>query len=45
MSDEKSHLLKEAERCRRIARSITDAETIARLIAFADEYQAKAAKL
>ena len=44
MSDEKSHLLKEAQRCRRIAQSITNAETIARMIQLAEEYEAKAAK-
>jgi hypothetical protein len=45
MSDEKTHLLEQAERCRRIARSITDAETIAKLIKLAEEYEACAAKL
>jgi hypothetical protein len=45
MSDEKRRLLEKAERCRRIAGSITDAERVARLIKLAEEYEAKAAEL
>jgi hypothetical protein len=45
MSDEKSRLLAQAERCRRIAQALTDAETVERLIRLAEEYEAQAAKL
>jgi hypothetical protein len=45
MSDEKSRLLAQAERCHRIAKAITDAETIERLIRLAEGYEAQAAKL
>jgi len=45
MSDQKSRLLVQAERCRRIARALNDAETIERLIRRAEEYQVQAAKL
>ena len=45
MSDEKSRLLVQAERCRRIARALNDAKTIERLIRLAEEYQVQAAKL
>jgi hypothetical protein len=45
MSGEKRRLIEKAERCRRIARSINDAETVARLIKLAEEYEAKAAEL
>jgi hypothetical protein len=45
MSDEKSRLLAQAERCRRIARALNDAETIERLIRLAEEYEVQAAKL
>jgi len=45
MNDEKCRFLKKAERCRRIAGSINDAEAIARLIKLAEEYEARAAEL
>lgn len=42
MEDEKTRLLAEAQRCRRLAASITDPEVIERLIALADEYERRA---
>ena len=44
MSDEKTHFLEKAARCRRLADGINDHETIARLIKLAEEYEAKAEK-
>src|SRR5579883_1349302 len=45
MPDEKRRLLEQAERCRRIAQSTTDAETVAMLLCLARSYEAKAAQL
>ena len=45
MRDEKLRLLEQAERCRRLARRITDEPTIAALNGLAGESEAKAAKL
>jgi hypothetical protein len=42
MEDEKTRLLAEAVRCRRLAASISDPETIARLTALAEEYECRA---
>jgi hypothetical protein len=42
MSDEKTHFLEEAARCRRLAARINEA--VARLIKLAEEYETKAAK-
>jgi hypothetical protein len=39
MSGEQQTFVKEAERCRRIAQSIGDAETAARLLELAHEYE------
>ena len=44
MEDEKkTRLLAEAQRCRRLAASITDPEVINRLAALAEEYERRAA--
>jgi len=45
MIDEKHRLLEQAERCRRIAHSTTDSETVAMLLSLARSYEAKAAQL
>jgi hypothetical protein len=45
MIDEKSRLLEQAERCRQIAQSTNDAETVAMLLCLARSYEAKAARL
>ncbi|WP_456739559.1 hypothetical protein [Bradyrhizobium sp. USDA 4469] len=42
MEDEKTRLLAEAQRCRRLAASITDPEVIERLTAMAEEYERRA---
>jgi hypothetical protein len=42
MEDEKTRLLAEAQRCRRLAVSISDPETIERLTALAQEYERRA---
>ncbi|WFU75472.1 hypothetical protein [Bradyrhizobium sp. CB2312] len=42
MEDEKTRLLTEAQRCRRLAASITDQEVIQRLTALAEEYERRA---
>lgn len=42
MEDEKTRLLAEAQRCRRLAASITDPEVIQRLTALAEEYERRA---
>jgi hypothetical protein len=44
MSDEKTHFLEEAARCRRLADRINDPETVTRLIKLAEEHEAKAEK-
>ena len=44
MSEEKTHLLDEAARCRRLAAGINDIAVATRLIKLAEEYEAKAAK-
>jgi hypothetical protein len=45
MIDEKQRLLEQAERCRRIAQSTCDPETVAMLLCLARSYEAKAAQL
>lgn len=42
MEDEKTRLLAEAQRCSRLAASITDPEVIERLSALTEEYQCRA---
>lgn len=42
MEDEKARLLAEAQRCRRLAASITDPEVIEWLTALAEEYERRA---
>ena len=42
MEDEKTRLLAEAQRCRRLAASITHPETVARLTALAEEDERRA---
>ncbi|WP_407117495.1 hypothetical protein [Bradyrhizobium sp. LMG 9283] len=42
MEDEKARLLAEARRCRRLAASINDQETAARLNALAEDYERRA---
>ena len=42
MEDEKTQLLAEAQRCRRLAASITEPEVIERLTAMAEEYERRA---
>ncbi|MBR1169663.1 hypothetical protein [Bradyrhizobium liaoningense] len=42
MEDERTRLLAEAQRCRRLAASITDPEIIERLTALAEEYERRA---
>jgi hypothetical protein len=42
MEDEKTRLLAEAQRCRRLAASISDPETVERLTALAEEYERRA---
>ncbi|MBR0808467.1 hypothetical protein JQ636_33475 [Bradyrhizobium japonicum] len=42
MEDEKTRLLAEAQRCRRLASSITDPEVVERLTALAEEYECRA---
>ncbi len=42
MEDEKTRLLADAQRCRRLAASITDPEMIQRLTALAEEYESRA---
>ncbi len=42
MEDEKTRLLAEGQRCRRLAASINDPEAAERLNALADEYQRRA---
>ena len=42
MEDEKTRLLAEAQRCRRLAAFITDPEVIQRLTALAEEYERRA---
>ncbi|WP_187437628.1 hypothetical protein [Bradyrhizobium rifense] len=42
MEDEKTRLLAEAQRCRRLAASINDPDVAARLNALADEYERRA---
>ena len=44
MSDEKTHFLEEAARCRRLAARINDTEAVTRLVELAEEYEAKAEK-
>ncbi|MGX1167081.1 hypothetical protein AB7M16_003347 [Bradyrhizobium sp. USDA 372] len=39
MEDEKTRLLDEARRCRRLAAAITDPEVVERLTALAEEYE------
>lgn len=43
MEDERARLLAQAERCRRLAASITDPETVERLTGLAEECERKAA--
>jgi hypothetical protein len=42
MEDEKAHWVAEAQRCRRLALSINDPDTVERLNALADEYERRA---
>lgn len=42
MEDEKTRLLAEAQKCRRLAASINDPDVAARLNALADEYERRA---
>ncbi|WP_164937073.1 hypothetical protein [Bradyrhizobium vignae] len=42
MEDERTRLLAEARRCRRLAASITDPEVIQRLTALAEDYERRA---
>ncbi|MBR0777274.1 hypothetical protein JQ625_20775 [Bradyrhizobium diazoefficiens] len=42
MVDKKTQFLAEAQRCRRLAASITDPEVIERLTALAEEYERRA---
>jgi hypothetical protein len=44
MEDEKTRLLAKAQRCRRLAASITDPEVIERLTALAEEYDRRASE-
>ena len=44
MSDEKTHFVGEAARCRRLAARINDPEAVIRLTKLAEEYEAKAEK-
>lgn len=44
MSDERTHFLEEAARCRRLAARINDPEAVTRLAKLAEEYEAKAEK-
>lgn len=43
MEDDRAKLLAQAERCRRLAASITDPETVERLTGLAEECERKAA--
>jgi hypothetical protein len=45
MTEEKSRLLEQAERCRRIAQATNDPETTAMLLCLARSYEAKATQL
>jgi hypothetical protein len=45
MPDEKRRLVEQAKRCREIAQSTNDAETIEMLLCLAKSYEAKAARL
>jgi hypothetical protein len=45
MRDDKSALLEQAERCRRLAHAINTTDVVAKLIAMAEDYEQQAARL